>query len=180
MARPLCSTRSPRPTPIRARLADLVRAEVEEALPEHKKYWGGAPFISTYIYDITQTDMRRLLPWSVLLIVVIVVLSFRDVVGALLSLLSTGVGIGVAYALMDINGVKANIVLSSMPVILFAVGSAYAIHVLARYYVLAKGRTVEEAMVATLRQVGSHGAGCGDDHGGRAVVFLGDGHSAAA
>src|SRR5690606_6699317 len=99
-------------------------------------YWAGAPFISTYIYDVTQRDMRRLIPWAVALIILIIVASFRDVLGALLALGSTGIGILFTYGLMGARGINANIVLSAMPVILFAVGSAYAIHVMVRYYSL--------------------------------------------
>ena len=43
--------------------ADLIKGVVKEAYPDLPVYWGGAPFISTYIYDITQADMRRLIPW---------------------------------------------------------------------------------------------------------------------
>jgi predicted RND superfamily exporter protein len=134
--------------------AALVRGAVEAAFPEHRKYWGGAPFISGYIYNITQRDMSRLIPWAVLVIVVIVMVSFRDVVGTALALVSTGIGILMARGLMGAMGVDANLVLSSMPVILFAVGSAYAIHVLVRYYALAAVQDAEAALVATLEQIG--------------------------
>ncbi len=134
--------------------ANEVRRIVGEALPGHDIYWGGAPFISTYIYDTTLEDMTRLIPWAIAVIVLLIVLSFRDVVGAALALLSTGMGIAVAHGLMGAFGVDANIVLSSMPVILFAVGSAYAIHVLVCYYALRQGRDVEEALVAALREIG--------------------------
>ena len=63
-------------------------------------------------------------------------------------------GIGVSMGLMGLLGVKYNIVLSSMPVILFSVGSAYGIHVLARFYPLARTMEREEALKETLRSVG--------------------------
>lgn len=132
-----------------------IRERVHEHLgDEVELYWGGGPYISSYIYDTTQADMRRLLPWAVALVVLIIVLSFRDLVGALLALISTGMGIAATYGAMGIAGVDANIVLSAMPVILFAVGSAYAIHVLVRYYALRKDQSCEEALVATLVQIG--------------------------
>ncbi len=134
-------------TAIRERVHEILGDDVE-------LYWGGGPYISSYIYDTTQADMRRLLPWAVGLVVLIIVLSFRDLVGALLALISTGMGIAATYGAMGIAGVDANIVLSAMPVILFAVGSAYAIHVLVRYYALRKDRSCEEALVATLVQIG--------------------------
>ncbi len=134
--------------------ADTVRRVVEARFPGETVYWGGAPFISTYIYTATQDDLRRLTPWAVIVIIILIVLAFRDPVGAGLALLSTGMGIAMSMGLMGILGVRYNIVLSSMPVILFAVGSAYAIHVLAHYYAEARDTPPTEAMVETLTNVG--------------------------
>lgn len=134
--------------------ADLIKGIVKDAYPDLPVYWGGAPFISTYIYDITQADMRRLIPWAVVVIVLIIVVSFRDVFGALLALVSTAMGIVITYGLMGMNGVDANIVLGSMPVILFAVGSAYPIHVLVRYYALRSEHESEDALARTLTGIG--------------------------
>lgn len=136
-------------------VAQKVRAAVEEAFPREAKYWGGAPFISTYIYDVTQEDMRKLAPWAVLVIVLITVLSFRDFVGAGLALLSTGLGIVMSLGLMGALGVSVNVVLGSLPVILFALGSAYAVHILARYYPVAhEQKDPAAAIVRTLCEVG--------------------------
>jgi hypothetical protein len=135
-------------------LASRVRTAVNEAFPNEKKYWGGAPFISTYIYDVTQEDMRRLTPWAVLVIVLITVVSFRDAIGAGLSLLSTGLAILMSLGLMGVLHVSVNVVLGSMPVILFALGSAYAVHILSRYYALAGKEDRATALVRALCEVG--------------------------
>ncbi len=115
-------------------LAETTQTLVTAAFPKHKKYWGGAPFISTYIFSTTQADMARLTPWAVVAIVVIILASFRDWIGSVLALVTTSMGIVVSRAAMAALDVSFNIVLSSMPVILFAVGSAYSIHMLSRYY----------------------------------------------
>jgi len=135
-------------------IAQKVRSAIEEAFPQESKYWGGAPFISTYIYDITQEDMRRLAPWAVLVIVLITVISFRDVIGAGLALLSTGLGIIMSLGLMGFLGISVNVVLGSLPVILFALGSAYPVHILSRYYAVAHGTDGRTALVRTLVEVG--------------------------
>lgn len=135
-------------------LANEVRLQVDEAFPDNKKYWGGAPFISTYIYDSTQEDMRRLTPWAVIAIVVIILASFRDWVGSLLALFTTGLGIVVSRGAMGALDVSFNIVLSGMPVILFAVGSAYSIHILSRYYANAASGDRQAALEKTLIETG--------------------------
>jgi hypothetical protein len=111
-----------------------VRSIVSASFPGQTIYWGGAPFISTYIYSTTQEDLRRLTPWAVAVIILMTILTFRDLLGAMLALVSTGMGIGIAVGAMGLFGVDYNLVMSSMPVILFACGSAYPIHILARHY----------------------------------------------
>ncbi len=136
-------------------VAERVRGAVRAHFPDGELFWGGAPFISTWIYETTQADMARLLPWAVLAIIVTMLAAFRDVVGAGLGLLSTAVGISVSRAAMAVLDVPFNIVLSAMPVILFAVGSAYAIHILSHYNQHARRLGAgDEAVVATLAGTG--------------------------
>ena len=134
--------------------AARVRDEVLQRFPTRSVYLGGAPFVSTYIYDSTQADLRKLTPWAVVVIILLVFAAFRDVRGVFLALAAPVFGIVVALALMVATQQRYNIVLSSMPVILFSVGSAYGIHVLARYYALAAEMPPREALVAALTEVG--------------------------
>lgn len=136
------------------RTAEAVRTAVRKHFPDEEVYWGGAPFISTYIYDAAKSDMDKLTPWSVAVIVLILLVTFRDPIGAILALSTTGMGIATSLGTMKLLGVQYNIVLSSMPVILFAVGSAYAIHVLSHYYRHAETMPTEEALRRTLVGVG--------------------------
>lgn len=135
-------------------MAGRVRATIEEGFPSETKYWGGAPFISTYIFNVTQKDLRRLAPWAVLVLVLITVASFRDLIGTGLALLSTALGILMSLGLMGALGVRSNIVLGSMPLILLSLGSAYAVHFLSRYYSLVGEHGVEGAVQRTLTGLG--------------------------
>lgn len=135
-------------------MAARVRGTIEEAFPDETKYWGGAPFISTYIFNVTQEDLRRLAPWAVLVLVLITVASFRDFIGTGLALLSTALGILMSLGLMGALGVRSNIVLGSMPLILLSLGSAYAVHFLSRYYSLVREHGVEGAVQRTLTGLG--------------------------
>ena len=131
--------------------AASVREVVLRHFSDRDVQWGGAPFISSFIFDTTQADMRRLTPFAVLAILGIMFVAFRGVVGTTLGLLATCGGILVSRAAMVVFDVPFNILLSSMPVILFAVGSAYAIHILSHYDRHARdvGAT-PEAIVRTL------------------------------
>lgn len=132
-------------------VAAAVRAATEARFPTVEKVWGGGPFIASFIFDVTEADMARLTPWAVVIILIIVMGAFRDAVGTVLGLVATGIGISTARALMVVSGTEMNLVLSSMPVILFASGSAYAIHMLSKYYQHAERLGPgTEAVVATI------------------------------
>ena len=134
--------------------AIAIRKIVDSQLGDWPRYWGGAPFVSTYIYDTAQADMDRLTPWSVLAIVLILMITFGDLRGSLLSLAATGMGIAVSLGTMTALQIRYNIVLSSMPVILFAVGSAYTIHILSHYYAQEPVHGRDEAIRRTLVGIG--------------------------
>ena len=135
-------------------VAGRVRAVVEEGFPSEAKYWGGTPFISGYIYDVSQRDIRKLAPWASAIILLITVLAFRDAIGTALARASTGLSIVFAFGLMGALGVTANVVIGSMPVVLFALGSAFAVPILTRYYALAHEHGNEEGLVRTLVETG--------------------------
>ena len=141
--------------------AHRVRTAVEKHFPSETKYWHGAPFVSTYIYELTQADLRRLAPWACAAISLVVLLSFRDLVGTFLALLSTVLGIVLPLGIMGLFGIHSNIVLGSMPVILFGLGSAYGVHLLTRFYALAAERPRHEALVEALVDVGPSIIGSG-------------------
>lgn len=131
-----------------------IRKVTREQMGGKKLYWGGAPFASSYIFETTQADLEVLTPWALAAIILVMLIAFRDFLGVVLSLVSTGVGAVVAFSMMVLFGVKLNLVLSSMPVILFAVGSAYGIHILARYYKLAETRDHIKAVHGAVVEVG--------------------------
>ncbi len=134
-------------------ITDEIKKEVRKRFPNAKLYWGGNPFISAHIFKVTEQDMKSLTPWAVGLIILVTLLSFRDPVGVLLALVATVFGGTIAFASMKLMDVKVNIVLSSMPVLLFAVGSAYSIHFLVRYYNLRKDEATGAAIENTFSSV---------------------------
>jgi predicted RND superfamily exporter protein len=131
-----------------------IRRVVEDAFPKEAKYWGGAPFIQSYIFGVTEKDLRRLAPWACVVIVLLSIWSFRDAIGTVLALFSTGVGITSALGLMYALGEKTNLVVGSMPVILFALGSAYPIHLLTRYYTVAGHMGRDKAVEHSITYLG--------------------------
>ena len=120
-------------------------------------YYGGAPFISAYITEGTQSDVVRLSPWVALTVVIIIFLSFHSVWAALLALLALIIGLVVTVGFMPLLGLPMDLVSTSLPMILASIGAAYGIHVLARYFMilsLKKDVVRTDAVQDTFKQVG--------------------------
>ncbi len=100
-------------------------------LPE-KIYFNGAPMLVNYISDLMKDDLIQLLPIAIIVIALILFLSFRTIKGVLLPLLVAVLSIVWSLGFMSVLGVSMSMISNNIPIILLAVGSAYAIHVLNR------------------------------------------------
>ncbi len=101
-------------------------------LPE-KFYFEGMPFQLLSIMDYIKKDLLLLTPLIILLIAVTLFLSFRSWRGVVLPIISVGMGIIWSMGLMSIFDVELSPISDAIPVVLFAVGSAYGIHVYNRF-----------------------------------------------
>ncbi|NPA35723.1 MAG: RND family transporter [Chlorobi bacterium] len=97
-----------------------------------KYYFAGAPFLRKYIDEIVSNDLRTLIPIAFIVIALILYLSFHSVRGIILPLLTAGLSIIWALGIFTMMGLKLSMVSNNVPIIILAVGSAYAIHVLNR------------------------------------------------
>jgi len=98
-------------------------------LPE-KTYFGGLPMMMNDINNLIITDMAWLIPIVFIVIAIILLLSFKSFRGVLLPLLTAGLAVIWTMGLMKVTGYELTIISNIIPVVLFAVGSAYTIHVL--------------------------------------------------
>ncbi|OIQ37816.1 MAG: hypothetical protein BM563_07660 [Bacteroidetes bacterium MedPE-SWsnd-G1] len=100
-------------------------------LPEHI-YYIGSPMLVTYISELMRNDLTTLLPIAFLVIAIVLLISFRSIKGVLLPLLTAVIAIIWSLGLMAVLGYNMSMISNNMPIILLAVGSAYAIHVINR------------------------------------------------
>lgn len=140
--------------PGEVRVEDRIRAAALRELPGMKVYFGGAPFAARAIYEEAQGDVRHLSPVAMLVLLLVVILAFRDPVGVVLTVVSVAFSVLVVIGGMGWWGEKFTVASSTLPVILFASGSSYAVHVLGRYYLLRASLSAHEAIVEALRIVG--------------------------
>jgi predicted RND superfamily exporter protein len=104
-------------------------------LPE-KLYYIGSPMLITYIAQLMKKDLTALLPIALILIAIILFISFRTWNGVMLPLITAVISIVWTLGLMALMGFSMSMISNNIPMILLAVGSAYAIHVVNRIQLL--------------------------------------------
>jgi predicted RND superfamily exporter protein len=96
-------------------------------------YFGGAPFIEHTAASSSRSDIERLSPIVVGVLVVVSALLLRSVTAAILNLLLTGLGVLLVVGAHGRFGEPFTIVSSTMPVMMVALGGAFGMHILAGY-----------------------------------------------
>jgi len=132
------------------RVQDLLAAK---AKPELQLYLAGMPVQQLELTRGIMNDLRRLIPIIVLVMAVILFLSFRSKRGVLLPMTTVGISVVWTLGLMALLGVPLTPVSASIPVVLFAVGSAYSIHVLNFTRLSEDGSPHREVVIKGLRLV---------------------------
>ena len=130
---------------------DHIREVARRELSGLSLTFGGAPFAGRDIYAEAQADVWRLSPIALGLLVLVVLLAFRDVVGVALTLASVAYAMLLVIGAMGWLGERWTVATSTLPVILFASGSSYAVHVLGRYYLV---RGTDDAGAAMQTAIG--------------------------
>ena len=104
-----------------------------DKLPIREQYYfAGAPFMRTYVSKVVKHDMTRLIPISFLVISLLLFLSFHNLRGIFLPLLTAGLAIVWGMGVFALLGIKLSMVSNNVPIIILAVGTADAIHILNR------------------------------------------------
>jgi len=94
----------------------------------------GNPVVIGVISEMMSGDMTRLVPIAIGVILLILVLSFKSVRGVIIPLVTVVLAVIWTLGLMAYLGVPFTISTSGLPIIILAVGTAYSIHFLNRYY----------------------------------------------
>ncbi len=100
-------------------------------LPE-RLYFAGLPMMMNDVTDLILTDLLKLIPLVFLVIAIVLFFSFRSFRGVVLPLLTAGIAVIWTVGTMALLGYEMTMISNNIPIILFAVGSAYSIHVLNR------------------------------------------------
>ncbi len=94
---------------------------------------GGLPLVRVSVSKDIQGDLRRLMPFALIIMLVFLFISFKQLRGVLLPFIVVVMSILFCIGLMPVLGWKIMIITSTLPVILIAVANDYGIHLIARY-----------------------------------------------
>ncbi len=132
-------------------LAGEVRSIVKNYEGPEEIDLAGEPYLNSAFSEAITDDLKILLPLVFLAITLVLFITFRSPRGVFLPLLVVALSITWTVGLMSITGIPFTMVSFILPVILAAVGSAYSIHVLNKYYELTEdGRSEKETIVETI------------------------------
>jgi predicted RND superfamily exporter protein len=114
-------------------IAEKIQNITRETASNYRQYFSGMPMQMLEINQIVETDMVRLIPIVVIMLLITLYFSFRTKRGVFLPLSAVLVSTVWAMGLMTLLGIDQSIVSNGMPVLLIAIGSAFGIHMIARY-----------------------------------------------
>jgi predicted RND superfamily exporter protein len=125
---------------------------VESLIAEHaavfQGYQIGEPMAKNAFSNYIQRDQRQLVPWSVVLLLLVLFLAFRNVTAAVLPVLTGGLSILATLGFMALAGFPINVVTAIVPSILIVVGCTEDVHMVSTYYrQLGKGLNKTEAVL---------------------------------
>lgn len=111
-------------------VAKEVKSKIENLNLSGKLYFGGLPMMMNDINDLIVSDIVWLVPIIFIVLLVILLISFKSLRDALLPLFIAGMSVIWTLGIMSVLGYELTIISNIIPVVLLAVGSAYTIHVI--------------------------------------------------
>ncbi len=133
-------------------VAKTIKEKITKLKLPEKISFGGIPMMMDDVSSLMLLDLRNLIPLTFIVILLILLISFRSARGTILPLTTASISIVWTLGLMQLLGYKLNLVSINMPVILLAVGSAYTIHVLNRINE-EKGKNRKKALIKAVAYI---------------------------
>ncbi len=99
-----------------------------------KFYYSGLPIQMTDMLATIKDDVIRLVPFVSIVIITVLFASFYSIRGVLLPLIAVLLSTTWSMGLMGWVGTPLSMISNAMPVVLIAIGSAYGIHFISKYY----------------------------------------------
>jgi predicted RND superfamily exporter protein len=105
-------------------------------------YFAGQPVINATINESIVTDNLLLIPLVIIVVLGLLILSFRRFLFVILPLLSVIIAVVWTVGIAVLLGIKLTTLTTMLPVILVAVGNAYGIHIITHYVKDTRNKTL--------------------------------------
>ena len=116
------------------RVAKQLKQVVSAPQAGYRLYYSGLPEQMVEVGRIIRDDLKILLPIVVIVVMLTHYFSFKSLRGIVLPLINVIMAAVCAVGLMGWLNIEMSLISNIMPVVLIAVGSAYGIHLVAKYY----------------------------------------------
>lgn len=138
-------------------ITEKVRAVVNSVKGPGKVTLGGMPVIKQHISNDVPKDMMVFMPIGILIMLITLMLSLKQIRGVLLPFTVVIMSIVVSMGLVPLLGWKMTTVTIILPVVLIAVANGYGIHIISRYQLdnmVAKGgKSSRELSIDVFREL---------------------------
>ena len=115
----------------------------------------GIPMVAVLLGQYMHKDLRTLVPFCFVVMILVLLIAFRRLNGVLMPFLTVSMSVIWTLGFMGLIGKPMTIITSGLPVLLVAVGSAYTIHVVHHFYEqIALGVQKREAILSTMTKIG--------------------------
>ena len=109
-----------------------IRAKLAQIPFEGRFYYGGMPVTLLELSNVIIHDIKFIAPLAFVLICLVLAMGFRNMRGVLVPMFTVLIAVTWTMGLIGLLGYEITLITNVIPVILLAVGSAYAIHVVNR------------------------------------------------
>ena len=117
----------------------------------HKFHITGSGTINVSFQEVSEADMKAMIPVLVVLVIALLIYAFRGVLAVFYSFLIIGLSIGTAMAIGAASGYTFNVMISAVPSTLIAICIADVIHIMMSYFIYRRrGYANSEALDKTL------------------------------
>jgi uncharacterized protein len=99
-----------------------------------KLYISGLPVTRAQIQVDMQDDLKRFMPYGILLMIILLALSFRSWIGVFLPLIVVIISIVWTFGLLSVLGIRFSFITMLIPVMLIAIANDYGIHIITHYF----------------------------------------------
>jgi predicted RND superfamily exporter protein len=115
-------------------LAKKIKDTTETQKASYRVYYSGYPIQMFEMSGLLLSDLKKLIPLVFVVVILVLFFSFKTIRGVFLPLIVVVISTIWTLGLMGYTNTPLSLISNVVPVILLAIGTAYGIHLLSKYY----------------------------------------------